>query len=252
MNKQTPKITWWTYPEYNGLLYKLPPVSSMKHFPKIFKNMPKNNPVNGFFPTARRCPAFADLYKHMYVLPMWCDVSLTYEGAETGKCQWETPNIDIFNLDIHGNQQFIDFLPESKKDWHMVWKFNSPWLLKTPKGYSVLQLPLTYEFNPDFEVMSGVIDTDIHHQLTIPVVQKRLGNIEIKRGTPLCMYLPFKRDKFELEVVLETQELWVDKMKNYWNMVTAFGSKKSKPNPYREAQKERDEQNDRKAVLKDG
>lgn len=232
-----PKVSWWTDAEHGGLIYSTPPVPAIKYFPKIFKNMPKGNP-NINFPTARKCPSFIDLYKHAYILPMWCDVILTCSEKEY---RWETSR-DIFRIDSHGNNQFVDFLPASKKDWHFVWKFVSPWYLKTPRGYSVLQLPLTYEFNPDFEVLSGIIDTDIHHETNQQVVQKRLGTIEIDRGTPLCMYIPFKREKFNSEAVIETQELWASRIKQYWSMVTTFGSVKSKPNPYRKAQKERDEQ----------
>jgi len=236
MKKQTPKITWWTDQRHNGLIYNTPPVSATKCFPKIFKDMPPSNPDISF-PTAKKCPAFIDLYKHAYIIPMWCDVILTYDVQGY---RWETPT-DEFSLDIYGHNQFLDYLPMSKKDWHFVWKFHCPWFLKTPKGYSVLQLPLTYEFNPDFEVLSGVIDTDIHHEVNQQVVQKRVGTIEIHKGTPLCMYIPFKREKFEAEAVLETEELWISKIKNYWNMVTTFGNKKSRPSAYREAQRKRDE-----------
>ncbi len=266
--EEPPKMTWWTKPEYNGLIYTAPPIPATKHFPKVFRNMPRNNPGYGF-PTAKQCPAFVDLYKHTYILPMWCDVNLNIsaekiekkpepvnnrvnKGGNTGgvikpkldstindrlQYEWETPSQEFF-FETHGNNQFLDFMPESKKDWKFVWKPHCPWNMKTPKGYSVFQLPMTYEFNPDFEVMSGIIDTDIHHEINQQIVQKRMGTIEIKRGTPLCMYLPFKRDKFNLEVVLETQELWSMRIKNFWNMWSKFGATKSKLGGYREAQKD--------------
>ena len=59
--EEPPKMTWWTKPEYNGLIYTAPPIPATKHFPKVFRNMPRNNPGFGF-PTAKQCPAFVDLY----------------------------------------------------------------------------------------------------------------------------------------------------------------------------------------------
>lgn len=236
--EEPPKITWWTKPEYNGLIYVAPPFSATKQFPKILKNMPRDNPRIGF-PTAKQCPAFIDLYKHTYILPMWCDVNLRASPTNTEalELQWETPTKE-FVVTSHGNNQFLDFIPKSKQDWKFIWKLHCPWNLKTPKGYSVLQLPMTYEFNTDFEIMSGVIDTDIHHEINQQMIQKRLGTIEIKRGTPLSMYLPFKRDKFNLEIVLETQELWKSRIKDYWNILSKFGSNKSQLGGYKEIQKE--------------
>ena len=269
--EEPPTMTWWTKPEYTGLIYTAPPVPAPRHFPKVFKNMPRTNPGLGF-PTAKQCPAFVDLYKKTYILPMWCDVNLNIteydkpiektkskpidsrvniggnktkfavEPKVVGKVEdrlqyeWETPSKE-FRFETHGNNQFLDFVPETS-GWKFVWKPHCPWNLKTPKGYSVFQLPMTYEFNPDFEVMSGIIDTDIHHEINQQIVQKRMGTIEITRGTPLCMYLPFKRDKFNLEVVLETQELWSMRIKNFWNMWSKFGATKSKLGGYREAQKD--------------
>ena len=80
--------------------------------------------------------------------------------------------------------------------------------------------------------MSGVIDTEKHHEINQQIVQKKDGTINIKRGTPLCMYLPFKRESFNFEVVLETQELWSVRIKDFWNLWTKHTG------AYKERQKE--------------
>ena len=82
--EEPPKMTWWTKPEYNGLIYTAPPIPATKHFPKVFRNMPRNNPGFGF-PTAKQCPAFVDLYKHTFILPMWCDVNLNISADKIEK-----------------------------------------------------------------------------------------------------------------------------------------------------------------------
>ena len=81
----------------------------------------------------------------------------------------------------------------------MVFKFISPWNLITPKGYSVLQLPMFYHFSNDFSVLPGIIHTDTHHELNQQILYHGEGKeIFIRRGTPLVQYIPFKRSKYNI------------------------------------------------------
>ena len=82
-------------------------------------------------------------------------------------------------------------------------KIDSPWRMKTPAGYSCYQFPMWYHFNPDFEVPPGPIWSDEYHLINPQLIIKHYGEIKIKRGTPLCVYVPYKRepdDTFQYEI----------------------------------------------------
>ena len=88
----------------------------------------------------------------------------------------------------------------------MVLKALCPWHVKTPKGWSMWQLPMYYDFNPIFEVLPGTIWTDVHHEINQQMMMKRYGEFVIKRGTPLALYVPFERKKYDYVIQGPTPE----------------------------------------------
>lgn len=64
-----------------------------------------------------------------------------------------------------------------------------------------MQLPMFYEFDCDFSVFPGIVDTDQYHQINLQVLYHGNGEeIFIKRGTPLAQFIPFKRESFSMQV----------------------------------------------------
>ena len=76
-------------------------------------------------------------------------------------------------------------------------KWNNPWSIKTPKGYSTLFIqPLHRE--SVFTVFAGVVDTD---QYTAPVnfpfvINQMTYEGLIPKGTPIVQAIPFRRDSW--------------------------------------------------------
>lgn len=190
-----------------------------KHFmPKWFKDVPatltpEQKAVKGAISgpgvsTVKICPSFPDYFSLGYILPMWCDVKL-FHNPENGEWNWQTSS-DTFAWDIHGNPQFLDWVsPEmygSKASF--VFKSGCPWRIKTPPGWSVLQLPLYYHFNEKWSVLPGVIDTDIHHEINQQTLYYGDGmEVTIERGEPFVLYIPFERkSKLNLEIRTANEE----------------------------------------------
>jgi hypothetical protein len=155
--------------------------------------------------TIKDCPSFIDLFKNAYVIPMWCDTTITSypDGTVDAKFSYKE-----FQWDFHGNNQFLDFAPPHVRDnTSIVLKADSPWYMKTPKGYSVYQTSAFYDFNPNFSVMPGIIHTDFHHEVNQQIMLNGKENsFTIKRGDPFAVYIPFKRDKFTMETRTATKE----------------------------------------------
>ena len=161
--------------------------------------------------TVKACPSFPDFFSQGFVLPMWADTTIKYDQTID---TWSADSkvligSNIQALDAHTNNQFIDFVKPymQGKEGNFVFKAKSPWRIMTPPGYSVIQLPLFYHFNQEFSVLPGIIDTDIHSEINQQILYHGEGkSVEIPRGTPLAMYIPFKRTKYDLEVRYQTEE----------------------------------------------
>ena len=203
-NKDECHVEWWS--AVQGLTELEPVRPALKAMPECFKNIPRTRPqiehIKGS--SIKHCPGFVDLYKHSYVVPMWCDVTLE---VIPGKGIKYTPSIDYFNASWHSPEQFSKHIPENAKDSNVLAvKLESPWRVRTSPGWGMLQLPMLYEFNPNFECLSGIIYTEKFHELNNQIMVKHTNKFLIERGTPIAMYIPIKLSSNKFTVEDETKD----------------------------------------------
>jgi hypothetical protein len=184
---------------------EIQPKPAVRYLPDWWKQIPIKN--DGGY-TSKICPSMSDYLSNGYILPMWMDMTFKYSKESNIWSSKHSPE-PFLPLTTHGNSQLIDYADVAfiGKDSSAIFKANSPWKIITPKGYSVLQLPLLYHFNKDFTVLPGIIDTDTYHDINVQMSYH--GNEEeifIKRGTPLCVYIPFKRTKYNFSFNAETEK----------------------------------------------
>ena len=194
--KEKPKIHWWSTIE--GLEKVVPVLPAKEVMPdwwtRVERMINSNIDNKG---TVRNCPALPEYMSQGFVVPLWCDVHI---NIEPDKFEWKSPE-KCFNFSSHGDSQYRDWLPRHVKDnTSMVLKPNCPWRVKTPPGWSMWQLPMHYDFNPLFEVQPGIIWTDVHHEINQQMLMKKFGQFTIKRGTPLAMYVPYERKKYDFTI----------------------------------------------------
>jgi hypothetical protein len=228
-----PKIEFVSLVEGLESIDECIPKPAKNFIPQWFKDIPSREPN-----TVKSCPSFPDYFSMGYVVPMWTDVVLHYDKT-TDQYSWNTPS-EMFEFDTHGKNQLIEYVDPNLQgiDGQFVFKALCPWQVITPPGWSVLQLPLFYNFNKDFSVLPGVIDTDIHHEINQQILYHGDGkNITIKRGTPLALYIPFKRDVLSIPAEVRFANEKDIKIFNRYalNFKTMF-----KPGVYRKIQRERD------------
>ncbi len=172
--------------------------------------------------TIKLCPAIHDWFNTGWVLPMWCDLHIElFEDGALGvpggkQYSFRTPHPD-FQGGLMDNITYITWLPKEQQENGAVGFINleCPWRMKTPPGISCYQFPMYYHFNQDFEVPPGPIWTDVYAQVNPQIIIKRYGKITIKRGTPLCVFVPYERcsvDNLEMEIVKrgEKEKEWED------------------------------------------
>ena len=241
------KVIIWSIIE--GLEEIVPPQPAKKYIPEWYKKAPPAFPkAEGEFPflpggaewrkdrpTIKVCPSVHDWFSQGYVIPMWADLRI--EVKENGEILYDHPDKNIFSGGFMSNNSFVTWLPEhQKKNAIALIKPNCPWRIKTPAGYSCYQFPMWYHFNPDFEVPPGPIWSDEYHLINPQLIIKRYGEIKIKRGTPLCVFVPYKRepdDTFHYEVIKRNEECKILERKTKLIVQTKFTG------GYKEMQKEK-------------
>ena len=207
MNIFSNVIQFSCHPDYKGVLPE--PKTSNKLLPEWFK---KIKPYNGVekenkFPirTAKKCMPLLDAMNLGFIITMPIDLRVM-------------TNNDLSIIKIE--QRSECFEPIDYHDWVQVesdkWpirkqhpiKFKNPWLIKTKPGWSCLFTSPLNHLNNDYQVFSGVVDTDRYKGvINFPGVWKS-ENFDgiIKAGTPLVQVIPFKRNKNKLVVKEQTQK----------------------------------------------
>ncbi len=163
-----------------------------------------------------RCPGFADLYKHGYVLPMWFDLEVELEGAPT----WEEKEVMLTSNSAREfctwhDKTISSIKPHlSKHDFfHSILKIHSPWRLSVPKGYCVLQTSPWFHFDKKWDVTTGVLNASYHHAVIVPLFLRLTKPVEetswisFRAGDPLCVFIPMERKSFNLEITMDDKEL---------------------------------------------
>jgi hypothetical protein len=179
----------------NTLDYDLEqPKSASKWVPEWYSTMEsyKNNKkiANSFgtgLGTIKKCMPVFDAITAGYIIVTPVDL---YIGPD-GTMSWPSAN-------------FITFHEEWQAPDHPLYngrlypKFNNPWIIKTPKGYSSLFVQ-PFHRKSIFTIMPGIVDTDTYFGLiNFPFVLNDLSFTGIvPKGTPIVQVIPFKRENWE-------------------------------------------------------
>ena len=146
--------------------------------------------------TVKRCRAIIDLISQGYIIPMWSDF-LIQRDMET--FEWDNKNFQ-YGIEFHTKEQ-IKGWNLKKTDFPEGIKFLNPWRIYTPKGYSVIFMTPTYQFEKRYTVLPGIVETDSYHHVNFPAVWHTTKDTIIQRGTPFIQVIPFKRENFDLSVL---------------------------------------------------
>ncbi|MAS91603.1 MAG: hypothetical protein CMO55_00280 [Verrucomicrobiales bacterium] len=201
------RIEFFVEHKHRSLLKLAPPAPATKYIPRWFRGMDTHyNRVTDFqtFPkelkirqnsTVKQCPAIIDFLRTGYVLPLWCDYSITFR--KDGTFSWQTPN-EEFALLSHPRKQYETMPNEGFK---AEVKFVSPWYCRTSPGYSIRVLPCYYHFDHLWAAMPGIVHSDQHHTTHINALfQMEEGQIILPRGTPMAYIVPFRRERYDLDI----------------------------------------------------
>lgn len=175
------------------------PIPASKAIPEWYKNTAsyidgKEPRFDGSTPaTVKRCMPVFDSITAGYLLLLPADVRVSWKD-DAPYYEWASSNL-------------ISFHPVSQAPIHPAGngyaypKWNNPWAIKTPKGYSTLFVQ-PFHRESQFTILPGVVDTDAYtSEVNFPFV---LNNPKwegtIPAGTPIAQVIPFKRDSWEMKL----------------------------------------------------
>jgi len=186
----------------------LPPLPSKKLIPDWFKKIPPHN-ENDI--TVKKCVPFIDAMSVGYTLLSHMDIVI--EQRPDGEMR--THFLDDAHeklvrrwppIETHPQRQ----VPGSPMENYTILKYMSPWIIETPKDYSLLFLPPINRLEIPIVPLVGLVDTDTYYNnVNIPFIHTMLEpNGEkhvIPAGTPMCQVVPIKREEWKAEYT------WLDK-----------------------------------------
>jgi hypothetical protein len=143
--------------------------------------------------TIKRCMPVLDAITAGYIIESPADVWVSRKEEE----QWFEWS-DFGLISFHPIEQAPEH-PARKPFPYPKW--NNPWAITTPKGYSTLFIqPMHRE--SIFTILPGVVDTDTYTaSVNFPfVINDPTFEGLIPKGTPIAQVIPFKRDSWNMQI----------------------------------------------------
>jgi hypothetical protein len=217
------KIIKFTYPKgFSKFLEGVMPTPIKVNIPEWFKKLEhkhKNRTVKG-------CMPFLDSLTSGYLIRMTQDFYLNHNvlNPDTNKKDTyfqtsvdDRKTTDLLNVNtpdpqVHPVEQ-LKGSPLVEKNKNLpFYKILNPFKIITPPGYSVLILPPLNNKDDRFEIIPGIVDTDIYTtEINFPFVVNgdKYETLEtiIERGTPLAQIIPFKREDWKMKVEEEKERV---------------------------------------------
>lgn len=142
--------------------------------------------------TVKRCIPFLDAMTAGYILETPADLYVTMQGDKPF-IQWRTQEKV---LEAHSEGQIPDDLKPSYC-YDIPFKLINNYVIRTPKGYSCMFLPVLNVPNNPIVAAAGIVDTDTFEAVVhFPFFLQKGFTGKIPAGTPVVQIIPFKRDNW--------------------------------------------------------
>lgn len=178
------------------------PLPAIELLPEWYKNTPstfiseekmlRNSHNNRR--TVKKCLPVFDAMTAGYIIRTWKEVMVTNQDGGPFY-YWRNPD----PIGFHPVEQ-ADQHPKSNGFPFPKW--NNPWGIRTPPGWSCLFIPPLHRPNDIFTILPGIVDTDTYNSpvnftftLNVPMWEG-----SIPPGTPMVQVIPFKREAWGYKV----------------------------------------------------
>jgi hypothetical protein len=188
------------------------PEPTLKNIPEWFRKAdrfainpqtgkPWVNPEDGGkIPTWKACPAIFDVMGTGYVLKTPCDIEFFLDENGKISCNVSDKKYQDFCTPRLPLPQFQN--PMGYHEEHFAWW--ADWGVKVPEGYSILYTHPLNRYDLPFMTTNGIVDNDKVNLLgTMPFFVFNSWTGVLPEGTPYMQMLPFKREDWKSNVIIE-------------------------------------------------
>lgn len=206
------KITFHSNREYNLHIKDYYPEPTAKSIPEWYANADKYikdpntgqyvpNYDGGKMPSFKACPAVLDTFTAGYVMKTPCDLFF-YE--KNNLIQVKTPKgYEDFCATRPPMSGFVSPMGYLEAPFHWY----PSWAPELPKGYSAIYISPANRYDLPFVTVSGIIDNDkIDTPGLMPFFLHKDFKGLLPAGTPFVQIIPFKREDWQSELKLHSQE----------------------------------------------
>jgi hypothetical protein len=175
-----------------------------KIVPRWYKELPTRDQFDrSQMPNIKECMPVQDMITSGYIIFNTYEFTLfpiVNKGIESFEPLSHNPN----HIGHHFYEQCPVKINDSRKHY---FKIRNPWLIKTPPGYSCLILHPFYTFESRYQLMPGIIDTDLHDMpVDFPGYLTSSEPVNVESGTAIAQIIPFKREEWEMEILTKTHK----------------------------------------------
>jgi hypothetical protein len=189
------------------------PQPAIKNIPGWYKkaNKYKYNLNNEQEINWKSCPALMDAFGSGYVLKTPCDITFYINSNLEIDVEMADKKYKDFCQIRYPMPEFVH--PAGYYTKHFAW--HSDWGLQTPKGYSCLYITPANRFDLPFINTTGIIDTDqLGSPGSLPFFLINGWTGTIPAGTPYVQIIPFKRENWQSEYIIENASTIYGRIKN--------------------------------------
>jgi hypothetical protein len=192
-------------PNDNRVL-EIPPYLLQNNLPNWWKSLPIKNM------SLRRCNGTYDYLQYGFIIPSWTDITIR-PNASGDSYEYKLGTFgDDYAFKVEGfspeNTKGCPFGENRKLNDLNFPKFVSPWRFFTPKGISLMCLPILHEPNPNYAVMPGIVHTDFYNQVHLVLSVLTDKEFTIPAGTPMMHMIPIKRTENIKNIVFGNESMY--------------------------------------------
>ena len=217
----------------------LHPVPVKKVIPDWYKKLQIFVDNDMHKPTIRKCVPVLDAVSCGYAILAPTDIVFTKSQQENGQMlvkvqlgrpgNIQRPDAEDMNYQVqHHDKIQTNYGPVYDDEMPYTFKLLNPWIVETPPGYSCLFTPPFNTERRDIRIITGIVDTDqFKNHVNFPFMMKEYNHENgmvkiIKKGTPIALVFPFKRDDWKMEVVHEPKLYEKQLYKWGWDFFSEF------------------------------
>lgn len=146
----------------------------------------------------KSCMPVTDVLTSGYMLPAPVDIKVY--RSDKDELKFDDTTDGEFFVTRHAPRQYSK-APYSND---IILKFDFPWAIQTPQGYSMMYMPPAHSDNSKLEALTAITETDqYYNSISCPVRVKdwKIGEVlYIPKGTPIVQAIPIKREEWKMNI----------------------------------------------------